>query len=194
MLEIKFNYEGRIIPIQCNKNEKMKDIFNKIETEIKNKSVYYIYKGDKINKELKLEEIIKEDDINNINIIIYNIDKINKIKSKYVKCPKCQENIRIKFNDYKIKLYDCKNGHNIENISLEEYENAQDIDISTIICNICKVNNQSKMYNNEFYFCNTCKINICPLCLQKHNSLHSIIKRKFLYFFQIINSIKFIFK
>ena len=103
------------------------------------------------------------------------INNINKIKSKYAKCPKCQENIRIKFNDYKLKLYDCKNGHNIENISLEEYENAQDIDISTIICNICKVNNQSKMYNNEFYFCNTCKINICPLCLQKHNSLHSII-------------------
>ena len=24
-------------------------------------------------------------------------------------------------NDYKIKLYDCKNGHNIENILLEEY-------------------------------------------------------------------------
>ena len=178
MIEIKFIYEGKSIPIQCNKNEKMKEIFNKIETEIKNNLVDYIYNGNKINKELKLEEIIKEDDINNINILIYNIDKINKmnkIKSKYVKCPKCQENIRIKFNDYKMKLYDCKNGHTIENISLEEYDNTQEIDISKIICNICKVNNQSKTYNNVFYFCNTCKINICPLCRQNHNRGHNII-------------------
>ena len=176
MLEIKFNYNGKIIPIQCNKNEKMKDIFDKIEKEIKNNSVYYLYQGNKINGELKLEEIINEDDINNINIIIYNIDETNKKKSKYVKCPKCLENIRIKFNDYKIKLYDCKNGHNIENISLEDYENMQKIDISKIICNICKVKNISQTYNNEFYFCITCKKNICPLCkLNHHNLDHYII-------------------
>ena len=30
MIEIKFIYKGRNIPIQCNKNEKLKDIFTKI--------------------------------------------------------------------------------------------------------------------------------------------------------------------
>ena len=70
MIEIKFLYKERIIPIQCNKNEKMKDIFNRFEIKIENNLVYYLYKGNKINEELRLEEIIDQDEINNINIFI----------------------------------------------------------------------------------------------------------------------------
>ena len=160
MVEIEFNYNNRINIIQCNKNEKMKDIFNRFEIKIENNLVYYLYKGNKINEELKLEEIIDKDEINNINILVNSIDEINKnkiIKSKLVICPECKENIRIKLNDYKIKLYECKNGHNIENLLLEEYENTQKIDISEIKCNICNINNKSDTYNNVFYICNTCK-------------------------------------
>ena len=158
MIEVKFSYEGRIIPIQCNKNEKMKDIIIKVEIKLKleNNSVFYLYKGNKINKELKLEEIIKEDDINNITILINSIDKINKnniIKSKIVKCPECKENARIKFNDYRIILYDCKNGHIKKNILLEEFENTQIIDNKKIICEICKKKDKSNSYNNIFYKC-----------------------------------------
>ena len=68
MNQIKFLYEGRIIPIQCNKSDKLKDIFNKFEIKIENNSVYYLYKGNKIDKDIQLEELIKGDDINNINI------------------------------------------------------------------------------------------------------------------------------
>ena len=100
---------------------------------------------------------------------------MNIVKSKLVKCPECKENIRIKMNDYKIKLYDCKNGHNIENILLEEYENTQKIDISEIKYNICNINNKSNTFNNEFYVCNTCKKNICPLCKSIHDKNHNII-------------------
>ena len=167
MMQVKFSYKGNIIPIQCNKNEKLKEICNKMETKIENNSVYYKFKGNKINKELKLKEIIeKDEDINDINILVNSIDEINKndlIKSKFIICPECKENIRIKINDYKINLYDCKNGHNINNILLEEYENTQKLDISKIICNICDKYNKSNSYNNEFYICNTCKKNICPL-------------------------------
>ena len=46
----------------------MKDIFNKFEIKIENNSVYYLYKGNKIDKDIQLEELIKGDDINNINI------------------------------------------------------------------------------------------------------------------------------
>jgi len=176
MIEIKFIYKGRNIPFQCNKNEKLKDIFNNFELKIQNNSVYYLYKGNKINKELKLEEIIKNED--DINILVNSIDDINEnniVKSKLIKCPECKENIRIKFDDYKIKLYDCKNGHNIENILLEEYENTQKIDISEIICNICNINNKSNTYKNEFYICNTCKKDICPLCKSTHEKKHNII-------------------
>ena len=85
MIEIKFEYKGTIIPIQCNKNEKMKNIFNKVEIKIQNNLVYYLYKGNKINKEINLEELIKEDDIKNINIFVDNLDGINKNNINYFK-------------------------------------------------------------------------------------------------------------
>ena len=181
MIKINFIYEGQNISVQCTKNEKMKEIIEKFEIKInkENKSLYYLYNGNKINKEIKLEEIIGNDnDIKDINIIVNSIVDIknnNLIKTKYIKCPECKEDIRMKINDYKINLYECKNKHNIDNILLEEYENIEKIDISNIICNICNKNNKSNTYNNEFYICNTCKINICPLCKSIHDKNHNII-------------------
>ena len=181
MMKVNFIYESQIISLQCTKNAKMKEIFEKFEikTNIENNSVYYLYNGNKLDKDMKLEEIIGKNDINNdIKIIVNSIDNIknnNLIKSKYIKCPECKEDIRIKINDYKIKLYECKNKHNIDNILLEEYENIEKIDISKIICNICNIYNKSNTYKNEFYICNTCKINICPLCKSKHDKNHNMI-------------------
>ena len=179
-MKINFIYIGQTILIQCNKDSKMKEIFENftMKVNIENKSLIYLYNGKEINKEKKLEEIIENNDINNINIIVSSNNEIKKnniINSKYIKCPECNENIRIKINDYKISLYDCKNNHNIDNLLLEEYENTQKIDISKIICNICKINNKSNTYNNDFYICNKCKINICPLCKSIHDKNHSII-------------------
>ena len=184
MMNVNFLYEGKKILIQCTKNITMKEIFERFEIKVKaeNDSLYYLYNGNQLNKDMKLEELIGKNDINkdiNINIIVNSIDDTNNknlIKSKYIKCPKCQEDIRIKINDYKIKLYECKNRHNIDNILLEEYENIEKIDISKIICNICNINNRSNTYNNDFYICNTCQINICPLCKTKHDKNHNIIK------------------
>ena len=134
MIQVNFIFEGRKITIQSTKNEIMKELFKNFEVKgnIENKSVYYLYNGNKLNEEIKLGEIIGNN--NNIDIIV------NLIISKYIKCPKCKENIRIKIEDYKIELYDCKNNHNINNILLEEYENTQKIDISKIICHICNIN------------------------------------------------------
>ena len=57
----------------------------------------------------------------------------------------------------------------------KEFENIENIDISKIICNNCKINNKSNTYKNEFYICNICKINLCPLCKSNHNNNHKII-------------------
>ena len=116
--------------------------------------------------------ISKEDKERNIMNILVNeiyktVIKENIIKSKEIICPKCYENIFIKIEEYKINLFNCKNKHNINNILLKDYGN---IDISKIICDICKVKNKSQTYNNEFYRCNICKINICPLCKSNHNN------------------------
>ena len=121
--------------VQCNKNEKIKDIINKfiIKTQIDNNSVYYLYKGNKINEELEIEKL--NEDINNIKIIVNKINEENKnnniIKSKDIICPECKEKIMIKIKDYIIELYDCKNGHNIKNILFDEYEKTQYIYIYT---------------------------------------------------------------
>ena len=139
MTEVIFLFEGKNILIQCNKNEKLKDIINKfiIKTQVDNNSVYYLYKGNRINEELEIEKLNEEENINNIKIIVNKINQENKnnniIKSKMIICPECKEKIMIKINNYKIELYDCKNGHKIKNILLDKYEETQKLDLSKII-------------------------------------------------------------
>ena len=120
MVEVLFNYNGIETIIQCNINDKMKDIINKyiIKTEKNNKNLYYLYNGDKINEELSFNEQANENDNKRkkMNILVYikeeNINnKENIIKSKDVICPECKENILINIKDYRVNLYECKNNH-----------------------------------------------------------------------------------
>jgi len=182
MVKIIFNYKGIEIEIQCDINEKIKDILkryvNIVEVDIS--KLYFIYNGNIIDdNNLILNEIINEEDKkrNIMNILVNeNIKTIineKKIKSKEIICPNCNENILININEYKINLFNCKNNHQINNILLSEYEN--NMDISKIICDKCKNKNKSNIYNNEFYRCNICKINLCPLCKSNHNNNHKII-------------------
>ena len=76
--------------------------------------------------------------------------------------------------DYKINLYGCKNGHIINNISINEYEINRDIDLSKIECNICK-RKKYELFNNEIYICNECNILLCPLCKNNHNHNHNVL-------------------
>ena len=114
-----------------------------------------------------------------MNILVYdinsNLDRENKKNSKEIICPECKENIRININNYKIKLFNCKNGHNINNILLSEFQNSQYIDESEINCNKCNEINKFKSYNNIFYRCNICKMNLCPLCKSNHENGHNIM-------------------
>ena len=54
--------------------------------------------------------------------------------------------------------------------------NSQQYNNIDIICDICKINNKSNIYNNEIYKCITCGNNICPLCKSKHDNKHIIVK------------------
>ena len=172
MAEVIFNYEGINTSIQCNINDLMKVVIGNFLNKIKEKgdNLYYLYNGRRINKELTLSEQANDDDKNRkkINIIVNKIENDSnenkEIESKDVTCPECKENALIDFNNYKIKLYDCKNKHNINNIIFNKFEESQKIDISKIICDICEINNKSNTHNNEFYICNTCNKKICPLC------------------------------
>ena len=73
MAEVKFRYECQDIIIQCNKNQKMKDICinlsNKINVNIN--SLIFLYGDFKLNLEKKYKEITKE---NRIDIIVYKYE------------------------------------------------------------------------------------------------------------------------
>ena len=96
-MEILFIYEGEQIIIQCNIEDKIKDIIKKVKNEIKeDNNLCYIYQGDKINEELKLNQIIKDENENKINILVYNNKDENGLISNKIICPECLENILIK--------------------------------------------------------------------------------------------------
>ena len=81
--------------------------------------------------------LVNENNENNKTLIKYNIKN-----SKEIICPKCYENVLIKINEYKINLF-CKNNHNISNILLNEFKSIENIDLSKIICDKCKIKNKS---------------------------------------------------
>ncbi len=91
------------------------------------------------------------------------------IKSNKIICPECQEDIKFKIEDYQINLFECKNGHDIDNIFLDEFKLNQNINISKIICQNCGKYNKGNVHKNKFYRCNTCKKNICPICYSSHD-------------------------
>ena len=131
MTEIIFSYKGILTKIQSNQEEKMKDIFKKYTQKLEKdiNSLYFVYSGNIIiNDELNFEMIANKDDklMNKMNIVVNdkNYSELNSPikKSKDIICPKCFENIKINIEDYNVFLYDCKNAHEIENISLNEFE------------------------------------------------------------------------
>ena len=183
MSEVIFNYNGINTTILCSRNQTTKEIFLnyclKIQKDIND--LIFLYGGNEINLNLTLDQISNQLDIpnNKINILVYNknttIKNNNNIKeSKDQICPKCGECCRIKIDNYKIRLFHCKNNHD-NNISISEYDYTQKIDESRIKCNKCnKTKNES--FNNLFYICGICNIKLCPLCSSIHNKEHKLIE------------------
>ena len=175
---IDFIYNGQIIKFACKKNELMKNIFKKYLLKINKsiKNVCFLYKGYKINGDIKLEQINNKDKEIQIYVVPVNNIKKEVIKhSKDIICPECGENCLLSIDNYKIGLNNCKNGHNLTNILFEEYFDIQKINELTILCNDCKKNSKAKVNNNQFYKCCNCNINLCPPCKSKHNKEHIII-------------------
>ena len=81
MAEIVFQYEGKNITIQCNKNQKMLDICNNLSNKINTNldSLVFLYGGSQLKFDKKYEEITKE---NKIIILVYKIENENEYCSK----------------------------------------------------------------------------------------------------------------
>ena len=176
-IEIEFRYYNEKITFQCYEDEKMKDIFKNFEKKfgLINKKLHYLYNGKKVEENMTINEIVNKYVIENNKMIIFVFDsKESEYEDKPIKmeyliiCPTCKENVKMDIKEFKINLYECKNGHKIENILLNEFEETQKIELDKIICDECKKNNKSKSYNNIFYKCLTCNNNICPSCREYH--------------------------
>ena len=140
MAQVNFNYNGIKTVIQCQKDDKMKDIFKRLltKTNIDINKVYFLYGGNSnINSELKFSEIANDNDkLENSMTIIVNekdseISNNSYIKPKEVICPECNETSKIIFEDYKI-FFKCRNKHKSDYYFFDEYEKTQNIDISKI--------------------------------------------------------------
>ena len=93
MLKVIFNYKGIETIIQCKIDEIMEEVIKKYKLKIEINNEYYLYNGNKINNQNKLEDIINnEDKINNkMNILVYDLNEkrnnnnnIKEIKKLYV--------------------------------------------------------------------------------------------------------------
>ena len=176
MINVIFTLNGFQTNIQATKEEKMKIICQRFASKsgIDINDINFIYGGEQINLELSFNQQANQIDKNKneMNILVYERTQtiINeaKIQSKEIICPKCFENCKISIENYKIKLFDCKNGHETDNILLSEFKNTQFIDESSINCDNCKNINKNKVYKKKFYKCLTCKQNLCPLCKSSH--------------------------
>ena len=186
MTTINFMFDsGKNVKIQSNKNEKMEDIISRlsIKTDSDLSSSTFLYSGGLLKRNLTLDNISNKTDKERkrMEILVMSQNDMNddndikeSIKSKEIICNVCKELCKINIYDYKISLYDCKNNHKTPNIHFEDFDKTQKKDENKIICNRCN-NNKKKAYNNLFYICKSCKINICPLCKEKHDITHNII-------------------
>ena len=179
--QVIFNYQGTNLIIQCNINDKIKDIINKFlnKIQIKENNLFYLYNGTQVNKELTFNEQANElDKIGKImNILVNNAPKEIEeiIISKDIICPECKENTLIDINNFKINFHGCKNDHNINDILLDKFGETQKIILNNIKCNFCNINHLSSNSQNEFYICKTCNKNICKTCKDQHDKNHIII-------------------
>ena len=169
MSKITFNYKGNEIVIPCKKDEKFGPILQRFyeKTEIQKESIYFLFNGQILDEEMNESQVPKNE--NNKKIIVaydYQTNKINEkdilVRANEIVCPKCQESACISLNNYSISLFQCCNGHKVDNILFEDFDHTQNINLSSIICQICKIRNKGNVDNNEFFRCINCRL-ICAL-------------------------------
>ena len=181
MSKVIYTYKSINFDIQCQKDEKLKILHQRFKNKLKEETNQFIflYNGNVINEELTFNQIANEMDKkrNEMNIIVIDIVPPNPIQkfiiSKDIICQDCYENSFINIKKYKFDIK-CKNGHEINDILIKEFDEKQKIDISKIICNKCN-ENRAEAFDNKFYICITCNIYLCPLCKSNHDKKHKII-------------------
>ena len=182
MNKVEFIYNEDKYVVQCNKEDKMKDIINKFMNKLGKtlKNIFFLYNGQIINEELSFSRCANSLDRsrNYMNVLALESQSSNDtleclIKSDYIICPVCGEHANISIVNFKITISGCKGGHETKNIQFNEFIKTQYIDQSKIKCDKCKCL-KSETNENKFYTCYTCKLNLCPICYDSHGKSHVI--------------------
>ena len=183
MSKIIFQHDGTQTQIQCNPQDKVSAVLDKFCVKVqKDKSDrLFLYCGNIVDEQKTVEQLPKT--FNEPIIIVVTDTKDSnqpastKVKSKEVICPKCSEAATVSIDDeYKISIINCKNGHETKNLNISEFNSTQMFDMSKVACDKCKDRNMSNVFNNQFYRCLDCKMNLCPICKsQAHDPTDNII-------------------
>ena len=186
MVEIEFNFNQVITNIQAKLDDPFQDVISKFmqKSLLQPDSVNFLVNGKVINPNESVESHMSNLNKENkkMKIIVTMTENVdpNKeqviAKSKDIICPQCKEPCRITTENSKIKLYECVNGHTIEDIKFIDFDNTQNINESQIKCDNCKFKNKGNCPPNEFYRWLSCKLNLCLLCKPNHDPRHNIIK------------------
>ena len=124
IVEFIYNSQKKI-PIYSKFNERFEEICERFALKINKdiNKIQFIYSGKYLNmnnKLITLAEVINKTDserkimsIIAIDILYEStiIDKKNIIKANQIICPRCQESAKISFENFQIKIYNCKNQH-----------------------------------------------------------------------------------
>ena len=130
--KVKFSLEEVSIKVECNKEEKMKDICQRFAKEINKNinSLLFLYEGNKFNLELSYKEVVNalDEKKNEMNILAYNRKNNINISHKYDdKLNIMKEDIE-KFNN---KIIDIVSENNIDIIkgksNINEKQNIKNI-------------------------------------------------------------------
>ena len=190
-ISVVFNYEGRSIEIQGMRNEQMKNIYQRFAAksgvDLNVKKLLFSYNGKwedtlRISEDLTFNQMANLEDKKRKKMSILVAENIfgssqnieNKIRSNEIVCPECCKYCLIKFENYRISLYGCENGHEKENILLNQFKNTQHLETENIFCSECK-KKRSEIFQNIIHKCLTCKKKLCPICRNSHAASHEII-------------------
>ena len=149
---ITFNYQGNEYIIEGNPQQKMKEFFKELSLKINKdiNKIYFLYNSDCIDGEKNFcEQANDEDKRDKKMIVIVNDIDDSLLKTAldeiYFLCPICNEYINFNIKDYRINLYGCKNGHKINDILLNKYEEIK--------ANRNNIKNMKKILINNNYIC-----------------------------------------
>ena len=177
MNKIEFTYNDDKYCVQCNNDDKMKDIISKLLSKMgkEKKNMVFLYNGVMINEELSFSHCANRLDRsrNFMNVVIIegqnlNDDSINLKKSNYVICPQCKENAFLSLNDFRLSVTGCKSEHKSEDLELKEFDKTQFVDQSKIFCDKCHISKN----DNIFFACIKCQQILCSRCCEEHDESH----------------------